>query len=157
MPKNVQTSAPLHSSQSLAKSSSKFSKPGFNSTWTKNFHMLKLDLEKADKPEIKLPASVESLKRQESSRKTSTSALLTMPRPFTVWITGNCGKFWKGWEYQTTLPTSLVICMQVKTQQLEPDMEQQTGSKLGKEPGVLQSMALPRVRHDWATELNWLT
>ena len=157
MPKNVQTSAPLHSSQSLAKSSSKFSKPRFNSTWTKNFYMLKLDLEKADKPEIKLPASVESLKKQESSRKTSTSALLTMPRPFTVWITGNCGKFWKRWEYQTTLPASWEICMQMKKQQLEPDMEQQTGSKLGKEPGVLQSMGLQGVRHDWATELNWLT
>jgi len=157
MPKNVQTSAPLYSSQSLAKSLSKFSKPGFNSMWTKNFLMLKLDLEKADEPEMKLPASVESWKKQESSRKTSTSALLSMPKPLTVWITGNCGKFWKRRKYQTTLPTSWEICMQMKKQQLEPDMGQQTGSKLGKEPGVLQSMGLERVRHDWATELNWLT
>ena len=51
--------------------------------------MIKLDLEKAEEPEIKLPASVESLKKQESSRKTSTSALLTMPKPLTVWITTN--------------------------------------------------------------------
>ena len=51
----------------------------------------------------------------------------------TVWITTNCGKFLKRWEYQTTLPTSWEICMQVKKQQLEPDMEQKNGSKLGKD------------------------
>ena len=50
-------------------------------------------LEKAEEPEIKLPTSAGSLKRQESSRKTSVSALLTMPKPLTVWITINCGKF----------------------------------------------------------------
>ena len=50
-----------------------------------------------------------------------------------VWITRNCGKFFKRWEYQTTWPASWEICMQVKTQQLEPEMEQQSGSKLGKE------------------------
>ena len=50
-----------------------------------------------------------------------------------MWITKTCGKFFKRWEYQTTLPASWEICMQVKKQQLEPDMEQQTGSKLGKE------------------------
>ena len=50
-------------------------------------------LEKAEEPEIKLPTSVGSLKKQESSRKTSISALLTMPKPLTVWLTRNCGKF----------------------------------------------------------------
>ena len=50
-------------------------------------------LEKAEEPEIKLPTSVASLKKQENSRKTSISALLTMPKPLTVWITTNCGKF----------------------------------------------------------------
>ena len=54
-------------------------------------------------------------------------------KPLTVWITTNCGKFFKRWEYQTTLPASWEICMQVKKQQLEPDMEQWTVSKLGKE------------------------
>ena len=54
-------------------------------------------------------------------------------KPLTVWITANCGKYFKRWEYQTTLPASCETCMQVKKQQLEPDMEQQTGSKLGKE------------------------
>ena len=50
-----------------------------------------------------------------------------------VWIITNCGKLLKRWEYQTTLPASWEICMQVKKQQLELDMEQQAGSKLGKE------------------------
>ena len=57
------------------------------------------------------------------------SALLTMPQPLTVWITINCGKFWKRWEYQTTWLASWETCMQVRKQQLELDMEQQTGSK----------------------------
>ena len=55
-----------------------------------------------------------------------------MPKPLTVWMTKNCGKFLKRWEFQTTLPASWEICMQVKKQQLELDMEQQTGSKKGK-------------------------
>ena len=70
--------------------------------------------------------------KQESSRKTSTFALLT-PKPLTVWITTNHGKFFKRWEYQATWPASCEICMQVKKQQLELDMEQQIGSKSGKE------------------------
>ena len=101
--------------------------------WTKNFQMFKLDLEKAEEPEIKLPTCTGSYKKQESSRKTSTSALLTMTKPLTMWITRNSGKFWKRWEYQTTWSASWEICMQVKKLQLEPDIEQRTGSKLGKE------------------------
>ena len=100
--------------------------------WTVNFLMLKLVLEKAKEPDIKLPTSAGSLKKQESSRKASISALLTMPKPLTVWITINCGKFLKKWEYHTTWPASCEICMQAKKQQLELDMEQQTGSKSGK-------------------------
>ena len=60
-----------------------------------NFEVFKLDLEKAEEPEIKLPTSVGSWKKQESSRKTSISALLTMPKPLTVWITTNCRKILK--------------------------------------------------------------
>ena len=93
MPKNAQTTAQLHSSHMLVKERSKFSKPGFSNTCTMNFQMFMLVLEKADKPEIKLPTSTGSWKKQESSRKTSISALLTMPKPLTVWITINCGKF----------------------------------------------------------------
>ena len=66
-------------------------------------------------------------------QKSSTSVLLTMPKPLTVWITTNCGKFFKRWKYQTTWPASWEICMQVKKKQLELDMEQQTDSKSGKE------------------------
>ena len=95
--------------------------------------MFKLDLEKAEEPEIKFPISVGSSKKQDSSRKTSTSALLTTPKPLTVWITTNYGKFFKRREYQTTWPGSCEMCMQVKKQQLELDMEQQIGSKSGKE------------------------
>ena len=56
------------------------------------------------------------IKEAKSSRKTSSSALLTMPKPLTMWITTNCGKFWKRWEYQTIWPASWEICMQVKKQ-----------------------------------------
>ena len=78
------------------------------------------------------------IKKQESSRKTSTSVLLTMPKPFrlcdyvtivNMWITINCGKFFKRWEYQSTWPAPWEICMQVRKQQLKLDMEQQAGSK----------------------------
>ena len=68
-------------------------KPGFNSMQTVIFQMFKLDLEKAEEPEIKLPTYVGSSKKQESSRKTFISALLAMTKPLTVWITINCGKF----------------------------------------------------------------
>ena len=71
-----------------------------------------------------IPTSVGSSKSQDSSRKTSISALLTMPKPLTSWITTNCGKFFKRWEYQTTLPVFRETCMWVKKHQLEPDMEQ---------------------------------
>ena len=73
-------------------------------------------LEKAEEQEIKLPASAGSWEKQKSSRKPSISALLTMPKPLTVWTTINCGKKWE-------------TCMQVRKQQSELDMEQQTGSK----------------------------
>ena len=66
---------------------------GFSNTLTVKFQMFKLVLEKAEEPETKLPTSAGSWKKEESSRKTSISALLTMPKPLTVWITINCGKF----------------------------------------------------------------
>ena len=84
--------------------------------------MTKLDLEKAEEPEIKWSTSTRSLKKQESSRKTSTSALLTIQKPLTVWITTNCENS-SIWKYHTTLPASWEVCMHVKKQQLEQDME----------------------------------
>ena len=124
-----------------------------------NFQTFELDLEKAEEPEIKLPTSAGSWKKQESSRKTSISALLTMPKPLTVWITTNCGKFFKRWEYLTTLPVSWETCMQIKKQQLELDMAQQTGSKLGK--GYIKSVyCCPAyLTYMWCTSwemLDWM-
>ena len=101
--------------------------------WTVYFQTFKLVLEKAEEPKIKLPTSAGSWKKQESSIKTSISALLPKPKPLTVWITINCGKFFKRWEYQTIWPASWETYVKVSKQRLELDMEQQTGSKLIKE------------------------
>ena len=84
---------------------------------------VKPDLEKVQEPEIKLPTSYGSEKKQENSRKNT----------YFCFITVNCAKFFKRWDYQTTWPVSWEICMQVKKQEIELDMEQLTGSKLGKE------------------------
>ena len=98
-----------------------------------NIQMFKLDLEKAEEPEIKLPTSVGSLKKREF-QKNIYFCFINYAKPLTVWITTNYEKFLKRWEYQNTLPASWEeIYIQVKKQQLELDMEQQTGSKLGKE------------------------
>ena len=129
MPKNAQTAAPLQSSHTLVKSCSKFSKPGISNTWTVNFQMFKLVFEKAEEPEIKLPTSTGSLKKQKSSRKTSISALLTMPKPLTVWITKNCGnseRDGKRWDYLTCLLRNLYTGEEAT---VRTGHEQQTGSK----------------------------
>ena len=95
---------------------------GFDSIWTENFQMFKLVLEKAEEPEIKLPISTGLSKKQESPTKTSTSALLTTPKPLTVWITTN-------WEIckeigrPDHLTCFLKTCMQVKKLQLETELE----------------------------------
>ena len=94
--------------------------------------MFKLDLEKTEEPKIKLPTSIESSKKQESSRKNIYFSFIDYAKVF-VWITTNCGKFLRRLVYQTTLLAPWEICMQVKKQQLVPDMEQWTGSKLEKE------------------------
>ena len=92
--------------------------------------MIKLDLEKVEEPDIKLPVLAGSSKKQENSRKTSTCDLLTMPKALTVWITANCGKFLKRMEYQTTWSASWAIPY---AGQEDLDMEKQTGSKSEKE------------------------
>ena len=88
-----------------------------------------LDLEKAEERQIKLPTSAGSLKKQENFGKTSTSALLTMPKPLTVWITTNW-KILQEMGIQDQLTYLLRNLSAVKKQQLEPDIEQQTGYKL---------------------------
>ena len=107
---------------------SKFSNPGFNSTWTENFQMFKLDLEKAEEPKVKLAVSVGSLKEQESSRKSNYFCFIDYAKGFDC-VDHN--KLWKIQEMGITdhLTSSWEICMQVRKQQLELDMEQQTGSK----------------------------
>ena len=95
--------------------------------------MYKLGFKEAEEPEVKLPTFIGSWRKQENSRKTSTSASLTMLTPFTVWIITNCGKFLKRGEYQTTSLASRETCIRVKKEKLELDMEQRTGSKLAKE------------------------
>ena len=99
----------------------------------RELQVVQLDLAKAEKPEIKLPTFVGSSEKYKSSRKASASALLTMPKPLTLWITTNYGKFFMRLEYQTTWPASWENCVQVKMQQLDLDMEQEIVSKLGKE------------------------
>ena len=90
--------------------------------------MFKLDLEKAEEPEIILPTSAGSSKKQESSRKTSTSALLTMPKPLTVWITINC-KILQDMGIPDHLTCLLRNLYAGQETTVEVDMEQQTGSK----------------------------
>ena len=97
-----------------------------------NFQIFKLVLEKAEEPEIKLPTSVGSSKKQEF-QKNSYFCFIDYTKAFDFVGHRNCGKFWKRWEYQTTWPPSWETYMQVKKQQLELDREQQTGSKSGKE------------------------
>ena len=100
--------------------------------WTMNFQMFKLDLEKAEEPEIKLPTSAGSSKKKRVPEK---HLLLLYWLCQSLWLceSQQTGKFLKSWEYQSTWSASWVICMQVKKQQLELHMEQQTGSKSGKE------------------------
>ena len=93
-----------------------------------NFQMFKLDLEKAEEPEVKLPTSTGSSKKQEF-QKNMYFCFIDYAKAFDCVDLRNCGKFLKGWEYQTTWLASWEIYMQVRKQQLELDMEQQTGSK----------------------------
>ena len=95
------------------------------------FPDVQVDLETAEEPQIKLPTSTGSSEKQEHSRK---NLLLLYRLCQRLWLCTlqKTGKFLKRWEYQTTLPVSWETCMEVKKQQLELDMEKQTGSKLGK-------------------------
>ena len=111
---------------------SKSFKLDFNSIRAENFQMYMLNLEKAEEPELKLPTFVGSWRKQGNFRKTSTSVSLTTLKPLTVWITINCGRFLKKQEYLTTLRASWETYTQVKKQQLELNVEQWTGSQLGK-------------------------
>ena len=103
------------------------------------------DLEKAEEPENKLPTSAASQKKQWNSRETRAS--LTIPKPLTMWITTNCGKFLKRWAHEVILPVFWWTCTQVKKQQLELAVEQWTGSKLGKE--CIKAVCHPAYLTSW--------
>ena len=119
MSKNVQTSRRLCSFRMSVRLRSKSFKLSFEPrTWTENFQMHTLGLEKAEEAEIKLPTFVKSQRKQGNSRKASPSASLMTWKPLTVWITTSCGKFFKRWEFQTTLTVSWEICIWVKKQNL---------------------------------------
>ena len=110
---------------------------------------------KGRETEIKLPSIGLSKKVREFQKKKSTSAALTMPKPLTVWITINCEKLLKRWEYQTTWPVSWEICMQVKKQELELDMEKETGSKSGKE--YIKAVYYPPAYLTYMQSTSWET
>ena len=111
---------------------SKSFKLGFSSTWTENFQMYKLGFEEAEEPEIKLVTFIGSWRKQESSSKSSISASLIIIKPLTVWITSNLWKILKEVGIPSHLTGLLRNRKPVKKQQLEPDMKQRTGSKLGR-------------------------
>ena len=110
MQENVQTTAQLHSFHMLARKCSKSFELGFNSTLTKKFQVYKLDLRKAEEPVIKFPTSIGSQKKQENSRKTYTSASLTLLKPLTLWLTINCGKFLDRNTRLPCLPPEKTVC-----------------------------------------------
>ena len=111
MPKNAHTTTQLHSSHMLVKSCSKFSKPGFSSTWTVKSLMFKLVFEKAEERD-QIGNIRWIIEKAREFQKNIYFCLLTMPKLSTVWITIKCGKFWKRWEYQTIpdLPLEKPIC-----------------------------------------------
>ena len=123
-PKNIQPIVQFHSLDILAMLCSKSFKLGFSNMWTRKFQIYKLCYVEAEEPKIKLPTFFGSWRNKENSRKTFTSVSLITLQLFTMWITTNCGKFFKRWEYQTTLPVFWETCMQIKKRQLELDMEQ---------------------------------
>ena len=129
MPKNAQTTAQLHSSHHTGKLMLKILQARLQQYVNCEFPDVQAGIRKGRGTRNQIADICWIIKKQKSSRKTSISALLTMPKPLTVWITINCGKLWKRWEYQNTWPASWKMYMQVRKQQLELDMEQQTGSK----------------------------
>ena len=117
----------------LVRLCSKSFKLDFSSEWTKNFQMYKLGLKRQRNQRPNCQHVLDPRKSKGIPEKASISASLTMPKTLTVWITTICGKFWRRWDYQTTLPVSWETCVWDKKQQLERPMEKLSGSTLGKE------------------------
>ena len=100
MPKNVQTTINAFISHA-SKVMLKIPQARLQQYMNHELPDVQAGFRKTEEPEIKFPTSTGLSKKKESSRKTSLSALLTMPKPLTVWITTSCGKFFRRWEYQT--------------------------------------------------------
>ena len=133
-----------------------------SNTCTVNFLMFKLVLEKAEEPEIKLPTSAGSWKKQESSRKTSISTLLTMPKPLTVWITMSCGNSFPLQWFKSNRYFINLVCwlMNKKIITLNKSVEGKLsmgfpGSTSGKEP-TCQFRRCKQCRSDpWVRMIPW--
>ena len=115
MPQNVQTTAQLALISHTCKVMLKIPQARLQQYMNGELPVVQAGFRKGRGTRDQIATSVGSSKKQETSRKTSISALLTMPKPWTVWITTNCGKFLRRWEYQTTWPVSWDVCMQVKS------------------------------------------
>ena len=122
MPKIIQTALQLHSFHMLARLFSKSLKLHFRTTWMENFQIHKLGFKEIKEQKTNFQCLLDHRVSKEVSEKTSSYAS-SMLKHFTVWITTNCEKFLKRWEYQTTLPVSWGTRVQDK-KRLEPDMEQ---------------------------------
>ena len=134
MPKNAQTIAQLQSSHISSKDMLKISKLGFNSMWTKNFQMYKLDLEKAEEPEMKLPTSIGSYKKQENSRKKKIYfCFIDYTKTFDYVDHNKLWKYLKEMEIPDHFTCLLRNMYDAQETIAELDMEQETSSKLGKE------------------------
>ena len=140
MPNNIQIIIQMCSFHKLARKCWTLFKSGFSCTWTKNFQVYKLELEKAEKPEIKLATSFGSCKKNRNSEK-RLLLLLWHPKTWTVWVTTSCGNFFKRREYQTTLPASCETRIQVKKQWLEQGIEQKTGSDWERSTSKLHTLS----------------
>ena len=127
MTKNAHTTAQLHSSHTLVKYCSKFSKSGFKYV-NHELTDVQAAFRKGRGSRDQIANILWITEKAGKFQKNIYFCFIDYAKAF-VWITTNYEKFWKRWEYQTTWPASWEICMQVKKQQLELDMEQQTGSK----------------------------
>ena len=128
MPKNAQTTAQLHSSHTR-KVMLKILQARLQQYVNRQLPDVQAGFRKGRGTRDQIANIRWIIKQAREFQKNIYFCFIDYAKPLTVWITINCGKFWKRWEYQTTRPTSWEICMQVRKQQLELDMEQQIGSK----------------------------
>ena len=129
MPKNAQTTAQLHSSHNASKVMLKILQARLQQYMNSELPDVQSGFRKGRGPRDQIANLCWIMEKAREFQKNIYFCFMTMPKPLTVWITINCGKFFKRWEYQTTWPASWDTCMQVRKQHLELDMEQQTGTK----------------------------